>query len=137
MHCDIMIHPYGSSYLETRVLSATPLELVGLLYEGAIEAVRNARHHLACGDIRERGRSVAKALDILAELSSSLDREAGGEIGASLSVLYDFIERSLIDANFRQDEQGLKDAEGLLTTLHEGWSAITDGAAAAAYPRSA
>jgi len=119
-----MMHPYGSSYLETRILSATPLELVGLLYEGAIEAVRDARHYLATGNIRERSRCVTKALAIVGELASSLDRSAGGEIGNRLSALYDYIQQSLMDANFRQEEEGLKNAESLLVTLHEAWSQV-------------
>lgn len=119
-----MTHPYGSSYLETRILSATPLELVAILYENALEAVRDARHYLAAGDIRQRGRAVGRAQEIVAELSSSLDHNAGGELSARLAALYDFIQQNLIDANFRQDEEGLKTAESLLATLQEAWTAI-------------
>jgi flagellar protein FliS len=133
----MMMHPYGSSYLETRILSATPLELVGLLYEGAIDAVRDARHHLASGNIRERARCVTKALEIVGELASSLDRTAGGKIGDGLSALYDFIQQSLMDANFRQDDEGLRNAESLLVTLHEAWSEVIANSPAAAVPEMA
>src|ERR1039458_5604100 len=44
------------AYLESRVLSADPLELVHLLYEAAIEAVREARRYLAAGETAVRGR---------------------------------------------------------------------------------
>lgn len=137
-----MIHPYGSNYLETRVLSATPLELVGLLYEGAIDSIREARRHLAAGNIRDRGRSITKSLEIVGELASSLDRQAGGELGDRLGALYEFIQQSLMEANFRQDEEGLKHAESLLVTLQEAWSQVlastpAEPVGAAPYLRSA
>ena len=67
-------NPYAAS-LDTKILSATPLELVKLLYQAAIEAVQAARQHLACGVIVERARSVGRAVEILAELSGSLDHQ--------------------------------------------------------------
>src|SRR5450631_4269792 len=77
-------NPYASS-LETKVLSATPMELVKLLYQAAIEAVQAARHHLTRREIVERGRSVSRAVELLAELSGSLDHEKGGEISTRLA----------------------------------------------------
>src|SRR5215471_8847628 len=72
------------AYLESRVLSADPVELVNLLYQACTQAVRDARYHLAKGDIGERSRAINKACEILMELNSSLDRIQGGEIAARL-----------------------------------------------------
>jgi flagellar secretion chaperone FliS len=116
-------NPYASS-LETKILSANPMELVKLLYQAAIEAVQAARQHLTRGEIFERGRSVIKAVEILTELSGSLDHEKGGELSTRLAALYDYLQRTLLDANFRQADDGLATAEMLLKTLNEAWSAI-------------
>ena len=116
-------NPYASS-LETRVLSATPLELVNMLYQAATEAVQAAREHLTRGEIPERGRSVSRAVAIIAELSGSLDHAKGGEVSTRLAAMYDFLQRTLLDANFRQADAGLAEAESLLKTLSEAWSAI-------------
>jgi flagellar protein FliS len=116
-------NPYSSS-LETKILSATPMELVKLLYQSAIEAVQSARHHLCLGEIVERGRSVSKAVEIVAELSGSLDHERGGELSTNLAALYDYLQRTLLDANFRQADDGLARTETLLKTLSEAWSTI-------------
>ena len=116
-------NPYASS-LETKILSANPMELVKLLYQAAIEAVQAARQHLTRGQIFERGRSVIKAVEILTELSGSLDHEKGGELSTRLAALYDYLQRILLDANFRQADDGLATAEMLLKTLNEAWSAI-------------
>lgn len=114
-------NPYGSS-LETRVLAATPLELVAVMVETAVASVVDARRHLAAGRIRERSRAATKVVEILAELSRSLDHSAGGELSARLAGLYDYIACRVLEANFEQSDPGLAEAESLLRTLHEGWT---------------
>jgi flagellar biosynthetic protein FliS len=79
----------NDAYLESRVLSAEPIELVRMLYQAAIDAVRNARRHLQAGDIAARSNSINKACAILAELQSSLDHERGAELASRLDSLYD------------------------------------------------
>jgi len=122
----MLANPYADS-LELRISSATPLELVTILYDGAIDAVRSAREHLASGEIYLRSRAVTKAVNILIELSRSLNMEAGGELSRRLSGLYDFMQRSLLDANFRQTDEGLATTEKLLTELREAWAALSHG----------
>src|SRR5580658_6251130 len=93
-------NPYSKS-LEARVLSATPLELVVILYDEAIQAVRAARTHLASKNIHARGRAVSKAVSILLELSRSLNFEAGDrELSKRLAGVYEFMRSSLLAANF-------------------------------------
>ena len=113
------------NYFENEILAADPLKLVQLLYRGALEALECARRYLRSGDIRARSQAITKALAILHELSSSLDHSRGMELSASLAEMYDYIERLLIDANTRQVEAPLKEAEQLLTTLLEAWQALT------------
>jgi flagellar protein FliS len=112
------------TYLEDRVLSAGPVELVHLLYQSCITAVGDARDHLAEGRILERARSISKACAILVELTTSLDRERGGEFSVRLTQLYDYMHRRLIDANFRQSDESLAEVARLLTTLQEGWEEV-------------
>ena len=116
------------AYLESRVLSANPLELVKMLYQAAIAAVKDARRHLANRDIAARARAITKACTIMTELTVSLNHEAGGDLSRNLQRLYDYISRQLIEANFRQADQPLEEALGLLSTLVEGWEGIQPGA---------
>jgi flagellar protein FliS len=108
-------------YLEAEVLSADPVKLVRLLYRGGIEAVRNARRHLAQGAIRERSRQINKAWEILLELAVSLNREQGGEISHRLAALYSYMQERLIEANTRQADAPLQEVEALLVSLSEAW----------------
>jgi flagellar protein FliS len=113
-------NPFGA-YLESKVLSASPLELVSLAYEGAIEAVGNARVCVREKRIRDRSRAITKAQLIIGELQRSLDFERGGDLSPQLSRLYDYMQRRLIDANFRQTEEPLAEVETLLETVLESW----------------
>jgi flagellar secretion chaperone FliS len=113
-----------NAYLESRILTADPLELVRLMYQAAISEVRNARVHLANGAIRPRSQAVSKACAILTELTVSLDRKAGGEYAERLADLYGYMTGQLMEANFRQREEPLTEVLGLLATLIENWEGV-------------
>lgn len=112
------------AYLESRVLTADPLELVNLLYQACTQAVREARYHLAEGRIAERSREINKACEIVIELAGALDHERGGEISQRLGLLYEYMQRRLIEANMQQADAPLADVLGLLSTLAEAWAGI-------------
>ena len=116
-------NPY-SAYLESQVLSASPLQLVVLAYEGAIDAVRSARTHLLNKQIFERSRSITKAQCILTELQKSLDHNHGGDLAGQLDRLYRYMHGRLREANFRQMEEPLAEVEKLLGTLAGSWRQI-------------
>jgi flagellar protein FliS len=124
------------AYLESRVLSADPVELIHLLYEAAIEAVREARRYLAEGEIAARSRSITKAYGILQELVAALDHERGGEISGRLGQLYDYMQRRLLEANFQQTDQPLAEVLGLLATLAEAWQGVKRQTEPAAPPEN-
>ena len=79
-------------YFEQIILSASPVELVRLMYQSAIASVADARDHLREGRIRERARSIKKAYAILSELLISLDSESAPELAANLRRLRSNIE---------------------------------------------
>jgi flagellar protein FliS len=109
------------NYFDQEVMTADPVRLVELLYHGALDSIASARRHLATGDIRARSKAIAKTMEIVTELSLSLNREAGGELSQSLAELYAYTETLLIEANARQTDPPLAEAERLLTTLSEAW----------------
>jgi flagellar protein FliS len=118
------------TYLEGRIASADPLELVGLLYQGASGAVRDARRHLSDGDIAARSRAISKAYDILTELTVTLDHTTGGDLSRRLEQLYDYMQRRLLDANFQQADAPLVEVLALLATVGEAWDELRHRAAA-------
>jgi flagellar secretion chaperone FliS len=128
-------NPY-ETYLEERILSADPVELIHMLYQAAVTAVGDARRHLAEGQVLARAKCVTKACDIIVELNTSLDFERGGELSVRLSQLYSYMHRRLVEANRRQSDAFLAEVAGLLTTLTEGWAGVQAGLKPAALPET-
>jgi flagellar protein FliS len=113
-----------SAYLETQVLSASPLELVTLMYRAAIGHIESARVHLATGDIAARSSDVSRAMAILNELAQSLDPAPNPKFAKQLADLYSYILGRVQDGNFQQADQPFAEAIHLLTTLLDGWQEI-------------
>lgn len=119
-----MANPVYDRYLEAEVLNAEPLKLVRMLYRGAIDAVAAARRHVREPNIRERSRAIRRAMEIVNELTFSLDHAAGGDLSRKLAGLYAYIKALLLEANSRQIEAPLAQAENLLATLLEAWQTV-------------
>jgi flagellar protein FliS len=110
------------AYVAEKILSADPVELIGMLYGAAIESVESARRHLAAGTIPARSAALSKALEILGELTASLDPEPA--LSHRLAELYDYMQRRLLEANFEQKDAPLAEVSRLLATLAEAWQAV-------------
>jgi flagellar protein FliS len=123
---------WSSAYLETRVLSADPVDLIAMSYEFATLRVHEARGTLAKGDIAERCKAISKTIAILAELEGSLDHKLGGEIAYNLGRLYRYMTERLTQANVRQEDAPLAEVEALLNTLGEAWQSIRTGSGSTA-----
>ncbi|WP_191578085.1 flagellar export chaperone FliS [Achromobacter insolitus] len=118
---------YADIGLETQVMSATPERLITLLYQGARAAIGQARLHMQEGRVAERGTAITKAIKIVDEgLKMGLNMEAGGDIAANLSRLYDYIVRTLLMANLKADVEQLDIADRLLADLSDAWQTSID-----------
>lgn len=113
-------------YLESEVLCAGPVRRIQLLYEGALEAIAQARAAIAAGDIRTRNDRTNKAMSILVELALSLDHSRGGQFTKDLVELYDYSQRRLLEGNIHQKDAPYAEVEGLLKTVLDGWKNIAE-----------
>jgi flagellar protein FliS len=129
-----MTYSIYNKYLENEVLSADPLKLVVILYRTALEAVGQARRHLAAGAIRERSLQITRAQEMIGELLRTLDYTRGGEIARNLAELYAYVQTRLIEANATQTDAPLAEVDALLTTLLDAWRAAVPAPVAAAAP---
>ena len=111
----------ADAYLESEVYSASPEELVTVMYDAAIQAIGRARRHLRSGDVEARCREITRAHSILTELALSLNHSAAPKLARDFAELYDYIQRRLIEGNTTQDDRPLAEASRLLSTLLEGW----------------
>jgi flagellar protein FliS len=122
----VRTNPY-QRHAEANLLSNSPLELVVVLYRGAVDAVLAACRFNEENDHSGRGRSVNKALDILLELTASLDVTAGGPVAVQLRDLYAYMQDRLIQAHTEASNVKLIEVAGLMRTLLDGWQQIAAG----------
>ncbi|MGC3874989.1 flagellar export chaperone FliS [Halomonas sp. GXIMD04776] len=116
---------YARVGVETGVMSASPHQLIVMLFDGALAAMRAARLHMQQGNVMEKGKSLSKAIDIVNNgLAAGLDRERGGEIAERLGSLYEYIVSLLLKANLKNDEQPLEEASQLLENIASAWREI-------------
>ncbi|MFM0647888.1 MULTISPECIES: flagellar export chaperone FliS [Burkholderiaceae] len=116
---------YARVGVETGVMGASPHRLIVMLYQGARQAIAQARMHLQQGNVPARGEAIGKAIQIVESgLQQSLNVDAGGEIAERLDALYGYMSRRLLEANVKQSEAMLVEVDGLLATLEEAWIGI-------------
>jgi flagellar protein FliS len=96
------------------------MELVIMLYDGAIRFVGEARSAIARNDVRARTDATRRALDIVAELQNTLNVEQGGDIARELDRLYSYISTKLLDVT-RGDAAAAEEIHKLLSTLRDGF----------------
>jgi flagellar secretion chaperone FliS len=115
-----------NTYFEQMVLSASPLELIRILYRQADMSVRKARAHLKSGRIAERAECINNAYEVMTELIAALRPEEAPEIAMRLGELYGYVQRRLLEANFRQADEPLEEVLGLLAVLASAWEAAPE-----------
>lgn len=135
---------YKQIAIDTAVAGADPHRMILMLYDGVLQAVRQAAVYMRDGRIAEKGQLLGKAVRIVEEgLKASLDRSAGGALAQQLASLYDYISMRLLQANLRNDASKLAEVERLLDDLRGAWAQIgspstpSPGTVAGAQPRGA
>ncbi|HET7313525.1 flagellar export chaperone FliS [Salinisphaera sp.] len=116
---------YANVGLTSGVTSASPHQLVVMLFDGAQAALRKAGFALSAGDVPARGVALSKAIDIIERgLRAALDIERGGELAERLDALYDYMIRRLMQANLRGDGEAIAEVENLLDDIASAWKQI-------------
>ena len=132
-------HQFANAYkqvgVETGVAAASPHRLVQMLFDGFIDAVTQARGAMRAGQVEVKGRAIGRAVRILDEgLKASLNMEGGGELAADLNDVYAYATLRLTQANLRNDERALDEAQRLIEPLRNAWSSIASQVDATAQP---
>lgn len=118
---------YAQVGAETGVEAASPHQLILMLYDGALLALRTASTAMAQNDIPKKGASISKAIDIISNgLKVSLDLESGGEIAARLDALYEYMADRLLYANLHNNPAALDEVSELLAGLRDAWQGIAE-----------
>ncbi|MHC4757330.1 MAG: flagellar export chaperone FliS [Planctomycetota bacterium] len=112
------------TYQNNAVTTQSKGRLIVMLYEGAIKFCNLAIKEIEAQNWDEKGNYINRARDIIFELNTVLDMDAGGEIAMNLRRLYCFMDRHLSQANSKKDPEKIREVIKLLEELNEGWKAI-------------
>jgi len=114
-------------YRNTQVMTASPMELIIMLYDECIRALNKAEDAFEIEGpeyLQEVNNNLLHAQDIITELAVSLDMDKGGEIAFNLQRLYEFMVNHLGDANVKKDVAPVIEVRELMKELRETWQQV-------------
>jgi flagellar protein FliS len=111
-------------YRRQRILTASPVELIVLLYEGLKKDIILAGRAVANNDIPRAHENFIKAQAIVSELMNCLDMSA--QISEELMRLYEFLLEELVEANMKKDTSKLPDLVEIVEELRSAWAELAE-----------
>lgn len=120
-----------AKYRTQQVMTASPAQLVYMLYDRAIGSLKEAIAAIESGDIEARWRANNRAIEIINHLWSTLDIAAGGEIARNLDRLYPFMTMRLVQVDIRNNPAPAREVIALLEPLRDAWRELAHGAPSA------
>jgi len=118
---------YARTYRANAILTASPGQLVLMLYDGALKALALAKDAFDSlpenpRRIQDINQQLLKAQAILSELQNGLNLEAGGDFARTMHRLYDYHNRRLLEANMRKTVEPVIEVERLVRELRDAWA---------------
>lgn len=113
-----------NAYRDGAVLTASPVGLVVLLYDGIGRFLRQAAAAMEAGDPATASARMQRAEAIISELQVTLDHQRGGEVAARLEAIYLFWRRHLDAARIAQDPTKLRDVVRQAGELRQAYASI-------------
>ncbi len=114
----------AARYRGVQLSTASPAQLVVMLYDGALRFVGEADEAFARDERARAGERIGRAIAIVDELAATLDPAHAPELAENLLALYGFCKRRLFDANLGRDRAALADVVASLTPLREAWATV-------------
>lgn len=114
----------ANNYQRLRVRGATPVGLILLLYDAAIESLRRARIAAESGSIEERVGASNRVLLIINELTRALDQERGGKVARNLDEFYSVARALLMQANAGAQAEAFDPIIEMFFSVREAWQRV-------------
>jgi flagellar protein FliS len=111
-------------YQSSRVETASPIQIVVALYDGAIRFLRVAEEAMGRKDHAAKGHALQRAHAVVTELTATLDHAAAPELCAQLEQLYLFVLERIGTSNLRADPSLAAEARRVLEQLRGAWAEL-------------
>uniref|UniRef100_A0A3B0LXK1 Flagellar secretion chaperone FliS n=1 Tax=Arsenophonus endosymbiont of Trialeurodes vaporariorum TaxID=235567 RepID=A0A3B0LXK1_9GAMM len=120
---------YTQVDIESQDLNASPYQLVQILFDGALSALKRSVIYIEQNNIQQKSCAISKAIAIINEgLNSGVDLEHGGEIAENISLLYDYMIHQLLYTNLYNDVDRIQQVIKLLTDSADTLAQLNDPA---------
>lgn len=113
-----------SAYRRSELDTLTPRDLLVKLFEGMERFVEQGALAMENQHYEIAARNCMRVRDILFELQTTLNFNAGGEIAQRLDALYTFLTNEVITASLRHDGTRLRRLLPVIRPLTEGWRGV-------------
>jgi len=111
------------AYTTAGILTADPVTLTTMLFDGALKAMGKARIHHDAGNRQGFINETGRAQLIVGELLCTLDLEQG-EIAQNLSAIYSYCLRCIVESTLG-DLERLDEAEKHIRRITDAWKVAT------------
>ncbi|MGZ4445121.1 MAG: flagellar export chaperone FliS [Nocardioides sp.] len=108
------------TYLAATVQTASPAQLLVMLYERLVLDLQRASEALGAGEPSRAHEPLVHAQEIVLELNASLKADAW-EGGPGLASLYDYLHSELVRANMAKDQRITDFCLQTVTVLRDTW----------------
>lgn len=116
----------ANAYFQTRVSTTDQGQLLLMLYDGALRYLQQARDKMLARDFAGKGILISKVIDIVNELSASLNMEKGGSLAVNLNNLYILCTARLLQANLKMNVDSLDSVVQILSGLRGAYAQIIE-----------
>ena len=114
-----------NSYRQISAHTASPGQLVLMLYDGAIRFLEKSLSGFDMDDPLDFNQTISnnllRAQSIINELSGTLNLDQGGELAHTLRRLYSYMDDRLMESNLSKTPEGIRDTVRRLTVLRDAW----------------
>ena len=117
---------YVNQYLTNTVNSASPEQLMLMLYDGAIRFVSLGIQAIENGIIDKRAYYINKTSAIIAEFAATLDHTMNPKLAEDLDALYSYMLNRLLEANLKNSTAPLVEVKKMLSDLRATWAQAID-----------
>ena len=114
----------AQAYATTQISTASSVQVVVLLYDGAISSMKLAQESIVTLNFHDKARFLDRALRVVGELSASLNMEEGGVIAKDLQRLYEYIQFEVTQANLKNEPGLLEGPIRCMRAIRESWQEL-------------
>lgn len=111
-----------AQYNNSKVLTASPAELILMLYEGAIKFCNVAIMAVEKKDIQKAHMNIVKVENIVNYLQSTLDMKY--PVSEDFDRIYTYLQQRLVRANVKKDPEILNEVCNHLRSLRDTWKEV-------------